>query len=222
MSNQKKGKEMKVLKGLKKYILWLILFSSIISYFSLQIANYIRYAIDGILFHNHNQIPNYLNILLEMGTIKGLMLISMGIMIINLILVIAKYIRDRITTVFTLKISSNLKKMLYAHILKLEYQSYQSYSKVEMLQRVNEDATQYANFYKVQFNLILDIISLSLFIVSQSIFLSVSITIYLIVTIAIMLIFAFWYYRKMTRILEKVITKRKKMLGATIRKYQSI
>ena len=68
---------------------------------------------------------------------------------------------------------------------------------------------EYANFYKVQFNLILDILSLSLFIVSQSIFLSISITIYLMVTIAIMLIFAFWYYRKMTKILEKVITKKK-------------
>ncbi len=75
---------------------------------------------------------------------------------------------------------------------------------------------EYANFYKVQFNLILDILSLSLFIVSQSIFLSISITIYLMVAIAIMLIFAFWYYRKMTKILEKVITKKKKMLGATI------
>ncbi|MCI8471385.1 MAG: ABC transporter ATP-binding protein [Clostridia bacterium] len=137
---------MKVLKGLKKYILWLMIFSSIISYFSLQIANYIRYAIDGILFHNTNQIPNYLNILLEMGTIKGLIIISIGIMIINLIIVIAQYIRERITTVFTLKISSNLKKILYAHILKLEYDSYQSYSKVEMLQRANEDARGVCQF----------------------------------------------------------------------------
>ena len=61
-----------------------------------------------ILLIRINQIPNYLNILLEMGTIKGLIIISIGIMIINLIIVIAQYIRERITTVFTLKISSNL------------------------------------------------------------------------------------------------------------------
>lgn len=85
-----------------------------------------------------------------------------------------------------------------------------------MLQRVNDDAQAYSNFFSVQFNLILDIISLSFFIVSQSIFLSTSITIYLILTITVMLVFALWYYRKMNQILEKVIVKKKKMLGLTV------
>lgn len=75
---------------------------------------------------------------------------------------------------------------------------------------------EYTNFYKVQFNLILDIISLSFFIVTHSVGLSISITIYLVVTIGIMLLFALWYYRNMTKILEKVILKKRKMLGATI------
>lgn len=187
-----------------------------ISFFSLQIAVYISYAIDGILFHNGEKIPNYFNQILENDTIKALTIVSIIIIGINLAIVLANYMRERITTKLTLGISSNLKKTLYAHILNLEYESYHSYSKVEMLQRVNEDAQEYANFFKVQFNLILDIISLSFFIVSQSIFFSISITVYLVFTIAIMLAFAFWYYQKMTAILEKVITKKKKMLGQTV------
>lgn len=207
---------MKIFKGLKKYIVLLVILSGMISYSSLQIALYISYAIDGILFQNNQSIPDYFKPILELDTMKSLIAIISIIIVINLVVVLANYTRERITTKFTLKISSNLKKMLYAHILKLEYKSYHSYNKVEMLQRANDDAQEYANFFKVQFNLILDIISLSLFIVTQGVFLSVPVTIYLIVTIIIMLGFAFWYYRKMTQLLENVITKKRKMLGQTI------
>lgn len=205
-----------IFKGIKKHIVILILLSGILSFLSLQIAVYISYAIDGILFEQTDKIPSYLIPILEMGKIKGLMVLSGMIVVINLIVALGSYIRQRITTGFTLKISSNLKKMLYAHILNLEYESYQSYSKVEMLQRANEDAQDYANFYKNQFNLILDIISLSFFIVTQGISLSTSVTIYLMITIVIMLLFALWYYYKMTALLENVILKKRKMLGATI------
>lgn len=201
---------------MKKYIVLLILFSCIISYFSLQIAIYISYAIDGILFGNIEAIPKELKGILKMDTMQTLAIFTAILIGINLIVHIAKYLRERITTKFTLTVSANLKKKLYAHILKLKYESYQSYSKVEMLQRVNEDASEYANFYKVQFNLILDIASLSFFIVQNSIFVSTSITIYLIITIGSILLFALWYYKKMTAILENVILKKKKLLGTTI------
>lgn len=207
---------MKIFKGSKKHIIVLIILSCIYSYFSLQTAIYISYAIDGLLFHNMDQIPSYLSQIIEMDTIKGLVVLGVMIISINAIIAIVGYIRQRVTTSLTLKVSSTIKKNLYAHILNLKYQSYQSYSKVEMLQRVNDDAQEYANFYKVQLNLILDIISLSFFIVTQSIVFSISITIYLMITIAIMILFAFWYYRRMTPILEKVILKKKKMLGAII------
>ncbi len=209
-------KKNSIFKGIKKHIVILILLSGILSFLSLQIAVYISYAIDGILFEQTDKIPSYLIPILEMGKIKGLMVLSGIIVVINLIVALGSYIRQRITTGFTLKISSNLKKMLYAHILNLEYESYQSYSKVEMLQRANEDAQDYANFYKNQFNLILDIISLSFFIVTQGISLSTSVTIYLMITVVIMLLFALWYYYKMTALLENVILKKRKMLGATI------
>lgn len=200
----------------KKYILLLILLSIIISYLSLQSAVYISYAIDGILFNHAEKIPSYLEQVLEMSTIEGLVIISSIIIIMNLLIVFVNYIRERVTSNFMLKISSNLKKKLYAHILKLEYESYQSYSKVEMLQRVNEDATAYADFFKTQFNLILDIVSLGFFIVSKGVFLSSFITMYLMLTIALMLAFALWYFLKMTDRLKKVINKKKKMLGKMI------
>ena len=144
---------MKMLKGNKKYIVVLILLSSMISYFSLQIAIYVSYAVDGILFKNGEQIPDYLRKLLELPPMESLLILSGIIIAISVVVSFFSYIRERITTKFTLSISANLKEKLYSHILKLKYQEYQSYSKVEMLQRANEDAGEYANFYKVQFNL---------------------------------------------------------------------
>lgn len=74
----------------------------------------------------------------------------------------------------------------------------------------------YANFFKEQFNVILDLLSLAFFIVGQGIFLSLPITIYLMITILGMILFALWYYCSMNQILEKLIKKRRKMLAATI------
>lgn len=207
---------MKVFKSGKRYIIILIILSCIYAYFSLQTAIYISYLIDGLLFHNNSHIPNYLNQIIGKDTLKGMLILSVIIIGLNGIVGIVQYIRQRVATTFTLKVSSNIKKKLYAHILNLSYQSYQSCHKVEMLQRANEDAQEYAKFYKVQFNLILDIVSLSFFVISQSMVFNTSITIYLMITIVIMLLFAIWYARAITPILEKVILKKKKMLGAII------
>ena len=91
----------------KKYIFLLILLSLIISYLSLQSAVYISYAIDGILFHNVEKIPNYLEQVLQINTIEGLVMISSIIIIMNVLIIFANYIRQRVTTNFTLKLSSD-------------------------------------------------------------------------------------------------------------------
>ena len=125
-------------KGITKYIILLILFSILISYCNLQIAMYIRYAIDGILFHNLEDIPKFIQPTVEMDIIRSLMIFSAIIMLIKGIVVLANYIRERITTKFTLKIGANLKETLYTHILKLEYDSYYFYSKVESVKLSKE------------------------------------------------------------------------------------
>ena len=106
--------------------------------------------------------------------------------------------------------------MLYEHILKLEYQEYYSYDQTEMLQRVNDDAEVYANFFKKFFNLILDIFSLSYFIITKGMNLSLPITVYIIITILIMIGFIMWYHKRLNKSLENLIIKKKMLLGATI------
>lgn len=144
----------RLFKGLKLHVLLLIVLSSLYSYLNLQIVVYISYAIDGILFHHTQNLPNYCKQAIEEDVLKDLVIISIVIVGMNLLIVFVNYIRERITTRCSLKISSNLKKTLYDHILKLEYESYQSYDKVEMLQRVNEDAQEYSDFFKSEFNFV--------------------------------------------------------------------
>lgn len=204
------------LKDTKKYVVLLIIFSASISYLTLQIAVYVKYAIDGIVPNRYELLPSYISMLLTNDCIRNLLIIAGIIIAINFIIMFMSYIRDIITSTFKLKINSNLKQTLYNHILNLEYETYMSYDKSEIIQRINDDSEVYSNFFNSQFNLILDIIFLSIFIINQSIELNIGVTVYIVITIIIMILFAFWYFRRLNKKVEEIIVKRKKLLTATM------
>lgn len=204
------------LKNTTIYLILLILLSMSISYLIFLISLNVKYAIDCVLFNNYNEISVYLNKILQHNYIYDLLIIAGIIIVLNLIEKLLNYCRDRITTKFKLKININLKSELYKHILNLEYESYNSYDKTEMLQRINEDADVYSKFFNNQFNVILDIIFLSIFIIREGISLNISIAIYIFLTIVVMMMFSLWYFKKLGIKIENMIIKRKKLLEATI------
>lgn len=205
-----------VLKNAKRYVVLLIILSITISYLTMQIAMNIKYAIDGVLFNNYNDIPNYIIQLLNKNYVINLVIITLIIISLNLIHSILSYIRNRITTKLKLKININLKSTLYKHMLDLEYKSYNAYDKIEIMQRINEDAEVYAKFFNSQLNVILDIVFLSMFIINQCVILNISIVIYIFLTIIIMLLFSLWYFKRLNKGIERLVNKRKKLLGDTI------
>lgn len=204
------------LKNTLLYLVLLVILSISISYLTLLIANNIKYAIDGILFNNYNEIPMILNNIFKHNYIYDLLIVVCIIIVLSLIVKILNYIRDRVTTKFKLKININLKSALYNHMLNLEYESYNLYDKSEILQRINEDADVYSNFFNSQFNVILDIVFLSIFIIRESIELNLSICIYIFLSIVLMMLFSLWYFKKLRIRIENMIIKRKKLLNATI------
>jgi len=204
------------LKNTLKYINLLILLSMSISYITLLISKNIKYAVDGIICKNYGVIPEYLNITLKQNYIYDLLIITIIIIVLNFLYMILNYFRNLATTKLKLKINFNLKQALYEHVLNLEYESYNSYDKTEMMQRINEDADVYSNFFNSQFNVILDIIFLSIFIIKESIILNFALSIYIFGTIIIMLIFSLWYFNKLNKSTEQLIEKRRKLLNATI------
>lgn len=199
-----------------KYVISLILISISISYITLLISMTIKYAIDGVLFNNYMDIPQYINILLQNNYAVDLLIIAVLIVFLNFIFMLLNYLRNRITTKLVLKIETNLKCTLYNHMMNLEYKSYNSYDKAEIMQRINEDAEVFSNFLNSQFNVILDILFLSIFIVKESATLNLPISIYILITILTMLLFSIWYLKKLNISIERMIGKRKKLLNATI------
>ena len=204
------------LKNTKAYVVLLVLLSVAISYLEFLIAMNVKYGIDGILFSNYSEIPEYLNIILKNNYLCDLLIIGIIIVLLNLVEKILNYLRDRVTTKFKLKININLKKDLYKHVLNLEYESYNSYDKTEMIQRINEDADVYSKFFNSQFNVILDIIFLSIFIIREGITLNLTISTYIFFSIVIMMLFSLWYFKKLGISIENMILKRKRLLKATI------
>lgn len=204
------------LKNTKIYLILLVILSIGISYLTFSISMNIKYAIDGILFNNYNDIPEYLNIIFKQNYIHDLLIITIIIVILNLIQKLLNYFRDRLTTRFKLKINVNIRTTLYSHMLNLEYESYNSYDKTEMIQRINEDADVYSKFFNNQFNVILDIIFLSIFIIREGIVLNLAISIYIFSCIIIMILFSLWYFKKLGISIDNMIVKRKHLLNKTI------
>ena len=212
----KRNRARVVLKNTKIYLIQLIILSIVISYLTFLTAMNIKYAIDGILFNNYNDIPEYFNIIFKHNYIHDLLIIAIIIVALNLSQNILNYFRDIVTTRFKTKININLKQILYKHVLNLEYESYNSCDKAEIMQRINEDADVYSNFFNSQFNVILDIIFLSIFIIREGISLNLTISIYIFFTIIIMMIFSLWYFKKLGISIENMIFKRKQLLNITI------
>ena len=199
----------------KKYIIILILSSIFFSYITLKIAENLEYAIDGILFNNYDIIPEYTRNILNHNYVHDLLVFAIIIILLNFVNMIVNYIRDRVTTKFQLKININLKSTLYNHVLNLEYKSYYFYDKTEIIQRINEDADVYSKFFNNQFNIILDIIFLSIFIFKESVNLNIIITFYIGITIIIMLLFSLWSFKKLNKTIGELIISKKELLRDT-------
>ena len=204
------------LKGTKRYIFLLLILSIVISYLTLQTAIYVKYAIDNVINNNYEELPLILKGILTKNYIYDLLIISTIVILINSILMIMSYFRNVITSKFKLKINSNVKLELYRHVLNLEYKSYNSYDKTEILQRITEDSDIYSNFFNNQFNMIIDIIFLSIFIITETVSLNIAITIYFVITFFIMITFSLWYLKRLDKQIGECITTRKNLLGTTM------
>ncbi len=195
------------LKDTKRYFVLLVLLSISISYLTLMISLCVKNAVDNVML-------KYIDVAL---VIHDLLMISIFIVLLNFIKNLINYFRNRITTKFKLKINVNIKSELYKHMLKLEYKSYNIYDKAEIMQRINEDADVYSKFFNNQFNVISDIIFLSIFIIRESAILNVEISIYIFFTIIIMILFSTWYFIRLNKYIDNMIIKRKQLLKVTMR-----
>ena len=203
------------IKDTKRYIIIIPILSAIITYLKLQIPMCIKYGIDGIAFGDTKVIPTFLIKWFSSEPLQNILILSLYLILLYLCVSIISYIRDQITSKFTLKVNYNVRMRIFKHIQKLEYQSYYSYDKNEMLQRIRDDATKFSNFFQRSLNLILDSFFIVIYVIYQGIKLNVVITIYIIISVSIILIFGIWYFKKLGPKIGQMVRSNRKLLAKT-------
>lgn len=203
------------LKNTKKYMIMITIFSAMITYLKLQIPMCIKYGIDGIALGDRNVIPNYLRIFFVQETVQNILVLCIYLLLLYLCVSGFSYVRDQITSKFSLKVNYNVRMEIFKHIQNLEYASYYSYDKNEMLQRISNDANIFSNFFYTSLNLILDSFFIVIYVVYQGIKLNGIITGYIIISVIILILFGIWYFKKLGPKIREIVKNNKNLLTKT-------
>lgn len=203
------------LSNTKRYMIIIPILSAVITYLKLQIPMCIKYGIDGIAFGNKNVIPNFLTRWFCEEPLQNIIILSIYLLLLYICVSGISYIRDNITSKFTLKVNYNVRMTIFKHIQNLEYESYYSYDKNEMLQRIRDDANTFANFFQTSLNLILDSFFIIIYVIYQGMKLNTTITIYMIISVSVILLFGIWYFRKLGPKIGQMVKSNKAMLAKT-------
>lgn len=165
--NDKKGKNMKnnffnrTLKGSKFYIVLILILSAIYSRLLVYIPMFIQYALDGVIMENESVIPTLIRSLFYSNDkIAKIIVLVLVLIMLNILVFIVNYLKSKINTRFNLIINRNVKALVLEHIPKINYMQFSNINKSNVIQRVNNDATIYSEFFNSQINLFFDTILL--------------------------------------------------------------
>lgn len=211
----KKKMILTALKDTKRYLVIIPILSAIISYLKLQIPMCIKYGIDGIAFGDTKVIPNFLAKWFREEPLQNILIIAIYLLLLYLCVSVGSYVRDQISSKFTLKVNYNVRMSIFKHIQQLEYQSYYSYDKNEMLQRIRDDANKFSRFFQTSLNLILDSFFIVIYVIYQGMQLNIQITIYIMISVSIILIFGVWYFKKLGSKIGQMVQSNRKLLAKT-------
>ena len=93
-----------------------------------------------------------------------------------------------------MKINRNVKEIILKHIPKIEYMQFSSIDKSNVIQRVNNDAITYSEFFNSQINLFFDTIFIIIFAVAQTLKLISTIGFFLGIICCLLVLFSIWYF----------------------------
>ena len=202
------------LKGTKKYIFITLLFSAIYAKLVVYVPMFIQYVLDGIILGKEEVIPVFIRDLFfsDSKSIKIIILVAI-LIFVNLLLVIVNYRKKKINTKFNLKINRNVKEKILEHIPKLEYLEFGRIDKSNIIQRINNDATTYSEFFNSQINLFFDTIFIVLFAVTQTIQLNRTVGIFIVVICFFIVLLSIGHYKQSKSLVEDVIETNKEIIS---------
>lgn len=204
------------LKGTQIYILTTLILSAIYSRLVVYVPMFIQYALDGIIMEKEEVIPSFIRGLFYADNkIAKVLVLVMVLILLNLLIFVVNYSKSKINTKFNLKINRNVKETILKHIPKLEYKEFSSIDKSNVIQRVNNDATTYAEFFNSQINLFFDTIFILLFAVAQTLQLDRTVGIFILITCFVIVLLSIWHYKKTKSLVEDVVEANKEIINKT-------
>lgn len=206
----------KTLKGTKIYIIVTLILSAISSKLLVYVPMFIKFALDGIIMENENVIPNYIrNLFYFDSKISKIIILTIVLIFINILIFVVNYTKSKINTKFNLKINRNVKEIVLEHIPKLEYMEFSSIDKANVIQRVNNDATTYSEFFNSQINLFFDTIFIIVFAVAQTLKLNITVGIFIAIICFLIVLLSLWYFKKSKPLVEDIVEMNKEVINKT-------
>lgn len=201
------------LKGTKKLILLILILTIFASKLNVYVPMFIGYALDGIVLQNEEVIPEWIRNLFFTETLLTKLLILVGVLIlVNTIIFILQYLRSKMSTTFNLKINQNVKHTILKHVVNLEYAQFNNINHSDIIQRVNNDATVYSEFFNSQMNLFLDTIFIVSFSVAQIFVLNATVGIFVFVICFLIVVLSIWYYKISKPLVEATLEANKQVI----------
>lgn len=206
----------RTLKGTKFYIILTLILSAIYSRLLVYIPMFIQYALDGIIMGNENVIPVLIrNLFYSESKISKIIVLTLVLILVNILVFIVNYLKSKINTKFNLKINRNVKEIILKHIPKIQYIKFSSIDKSNVIQRINNDATTYSEFFNSQINLFFDTIFIVIFAVAQTLKLNSTIGIFIGIICFFIVLLSIWYFKVSKPLVEDIVEMNKEVINKT-------
>ena len=204
----------RTLKGTKGFIILILILSAIYSKLIVYIPMFIQYALDGVIMEDENVIPNIIrNLFYTDDKISKIIVLALVLIMLNILIFIVNYIKSKINTKFNLRINRNVKELILEHIPKIEYMQFSNIDKSNVIQRVNNDATTYSEFFNSQINLFFDTIFIIIFAVAQTLKLNSTVGLFIAIICVLILILSIWYFKSSKQLVEDIVESNREVIN---------
>lgn len=206
----------RTLKGTKFYIVLTLILSAIYSRILVLIPMFIQYALDGIIMGDEKVIPTLIRKLFYSDSkISKIIILVLVLILVNVLVFIVNYLKSKINTKFNLKINRNVKEIILKHISQIEYMQFSSIDKSNVIQRVNNDAITYSEFFNSQINLFFDTIFIIIFAVAQTLKLNSTIGLFIGIICCLIVLLSIWYFKVSKPLVEDIVDMNREVINRT-------
>ncbi len=206
----------KTLEGTKLYIFLTLILSAIYSKLLVYIPMFIQYSLDGVIMENENVIPKLIrNLFYSNDKISKIIVLVLVLIIVNILVFIVNYLKSKFNTKFNLIINRNVKELVLEHIPKIEYMQFSNIDKSNVIQRVNNDATTYSEFFNSQINIFFDTIFIIIFAVAQTLKLNSTVGLFIAIIGGLIVVLSIWYFKASKPLVEDIVESNRKVIDKT-------